>query len=55
MPAPILHAAQEQSGSIRKQRGAGVKHAMDRIRPIGGGQDGIEFMTAKEFWLWMIH
>ena len=55
MAAPIFHAAQQQGRAVRQQGGAGVEHAIDRIGPIGGGQDGIELVTAKEFGVLIAH
>ena len=53
--APVFDAAQEQGGSVGQQRRAGIENAMDRIRPISGGQYGIIFMTFKKFKMLIIH
>jgi hypothetical protein len=54
-PAPILDSAQKQRLTIRQQRRGRVKHSMNRIRPIGGGEDRVEFMAAKNFGVLLIH
>ena len=47
LPAAILDAAQQQRRAVGQPRRAGIEHAVDRIGPIGGGQDGIVLVTGE--------
>jgi hypothetical protein len=48
MAPAVLDATQQQRSAVLQERGAGVEHGVDGIRPIGSGQDGILDMSMKE-------
>lgn len=55
MPAPVIDATQQTSGTVRQPGRASVEHGIDWIMPISSGQDGARAMTAKDFVVVVAH
>jgi hypothetical protein len=45
--AAVFDATQEQSGAIGQECGTGVEDAVDGIRPVLSGEDGVAGMTEQ--------
>src|SRR5258707_4491943 len=55
MSGAILNATKEQRSPIAQQRRPGIEHLINQIGPIGGTQDRVELVAAKEFGRWIDH
>ena len=44
----IFDAAQQQSSPVLQQGGPGVEHAVDGIRPMLAGQDGVVWVSKQQ-------
>jgi hypothetical protein len=55
LSSPVLYATQKQGCAVGQQHRAGIKHAVDRIWPVGGCQDRIKFMALKKLDVGIAH